>query len=374
MSPRPTICLNLIVRDEAHVIHRCLDSVMPWIDRWVVVDTGSSDGTQEAIREHLREIPGELHERPWRNFGHNRTEALDLARGKADYTWVIDADEVFSPSPGFTIPVLDADAYRLRYEDPSTGVTWERMQLVRSILPWRFEGVFHEYLTGGNAQTEKTLEGAVVLTLGDGARSRDPEKVLKDCAVLEAAHLAEPDNPRYLLYMGDTCRRCGRPRKALDCYRQRLERGGWAEELWYCLYQIARVQASLDVDPGIVIASVLKAYQFRPTRAEPLWFLARECRLRNEFALAFLFAQMAVQIHMPSDILFVERFVYDWQSLDEYAISAYYVGRHEEAIAANDRLLSEGKLPQNERDRVLANREFSLKALGIPLPDVADRP
>ena len=45
-----TICLSMIVKNEVSVIGRCLSSLRPIIDRWVIVDTGSSDGTQDAIR------------------------------------------------------------------------------------------------------------------------------------------------------------------------------------------------------------------------------------------------------------------------------------------------------------------------------------
>ena len=58
------LCLNMIVKNESHVIRRCLDSVRPFIDSWVIVDTGSTDGTEDIIREHLKDIPGQLHERP----------------------------------------------------------------------------------------------------------------------------------------------------------------------------------------------------------------------------------------------------------------------------------------------------------------------
>jgi len=65
-AARPAICLNMIVRNEAHIIRETLDSVVPYISSWVIVDTGSNDGTQDLIRDHMgrRGIPGELHERP----------------------------------------------------------------------------------------------------------------------------------------------------------------------------------------------------------------------------------------------------------------------------------------------------------------------
>jgi glycosyltransferase involved in cell wall biosynthesis len=93
------------------------------------VDTGSDDGTQDLIRNHMAAlgIPGDLHERPWRNFGDNRTEALTLAHGHGDYIWVIDADDTVLGTPDFTR--LSADIYMLRRIHGST-ISW-RPELFR---------------------------------------------------------------------------------------------------------------------------------------------------------------------------------------------------------------------------------------------------
>ena len=82
---QPTVCLNMIVKDESAVIERCLNSVKEHIDYWVIVDTGSTDGTQEIIQRTLKDIPGILYARPWVDFAHNRNEALQFAKGKTDY-------------------------------------------------------------------------------------------------------------------------------------------------------------------------------------------------------------------------------------------------------------------------------------------------
>jgi hypothetical protein len=53
---RPAICLNMIVRNEAHIIREALDSVAPHIASWVIVDTGSDDGTQDMIGSHMADL------------------------------------------------------------------------------------------------------------------------------------------------------------------------------------------------------------------------------------------------------------------------------------------------------------------------------
>ena len=94
---KPTITLCMIVKDENHPhLLECLDSMKNHIDYWVICDTGSTDGTQDIIKNYFKEagIEGELHEIPWEGFGKCRTESIKLCDGKADYAWVIDADDM----------------------------------------------------------------------------------------------------------------------------------------------------------------------------------------------------------------------------------------------------------------------------------------
>ena len=94
---QPSICLCMIVRDEASVIERCLRSAKPFIHSWAISDTGSTDGTQDIIRRVLGDLPGELIERPWVDFAHNRNEALELAKKHGDFALIIDADDGAQP-------------------------------------------------------------------------------------------------------------------------------------------------------------------------------------------------------------------------------------------------------------------------------------
>jgi tetratricopeptide (TPR) repeat protein len=356
---RPTLGLAMIVKNEVHVLERCLTSVRPYLDHWTIVDTGSTDGTQELARRVLADVPGEVHERPWKNFGHNRTESLQLAAPHSDYIMVIDADDELQPQPGFRLPRLTADAYLLRIIYGNTE--YYRIQIMRSALDWRYEGVLHEYPACDKPDpTTDTLHGLAYRIHSEGASWRDPEKYRKDALLLEEALRIEPENARYAFYLAQSWRDAGDPARALECYEQRAAMGGWDEEVFVSLLEAAKLRESLQAPYGDVVAAYLRAHEARPRRAESLTHLARYCRGRENFASAFLFAAAAVQTPRPGDLLFVEDATYAWRALDEYAIAAYWVGRHREAIDANRRLLSGGKLPPDQVDRVKANLQFSV--------------
>ena len=364
----------MIVRNEARVIGRCLESVRPFIDRWVIVDTGSTDATKDIVRRRLADVPGELHDRPWRDFAHNRNEALDLALGKADYVLFIDADEELVPRPGFRLPVLSADAYRLCHRIGSDN-SYHRTQLVRSALPFRYVGVMHEVVVCATPHTAEKMDGIEIRDHFDSARNADPKaKYAADAAVLERALETEPGNARHVFYLAQSYRDCGRLADALAAYRRRAEMGGWPEEVWYALFQIAVLEERTGGDFPRLLAAYLAAHQYRPERAEALCALARICRLKGDHSLAYIFARQAAETKEPEDILFLDTSVYAWRALDELSIAEYWTGRRAAAATDCRKLLSNGTLPETERGRVIDTLNFALRAMGEPEYSELPRP
>lgn len=358
-----TVCLNMIVKDEAHIIHRCLASVLPLIDSWLIVDTGSTDGTQAVIREFFCDLPGELIERPWLNFAHNRTEALGFARGKSDYLLIMDADDTLEIAEGFELPLLTADAYCL--EINYGGHAYRRRQLIRSSLPWRYAGILHEYLTCTDQVAEVFLSGLRILPHHDGARARDPDTYRKDAALLEQGFLDEPDNSRYVFYLAQSYRDAGDNHLALKNYQRRLEMGGWEEEIWYSMYQIAVLQGRLGLAWEVVLPSYLAAYEYKPDRAEPLFYIAMYYQQNAQYSTAYSYFSKALKIATPSsERLFVEVEIYSHLLLLNYAVCCYFLGEHAEAIVVNKHLLDRGLLPENLVGLVAQNLKFSVDVVG----------
>ncbi len=110
---------------------------------------------------------------------------------------------------------------------------------------------------------------------------------------------------------------------------------------------------------------MLEAWQLRPTRAEALHELARQCNDRSRPHAAYHFAEAGLRIPYPAaDLLFVHRWIYDWGLQIEQAVAAHDAGRPEEALALNDILLADRSLPSRATEVAQANRRLALQALG----------
>ena len=147
-----TIGLCMIVKNETSVIRRCLESTLPLVDYILVVDTGSTDGTQQMIRDFLAEhkIKGAVIDEPWRDFAYNRSFALERLRqvDDVDYAMIIDADDTLELDAAFDPRAFKAQMTHDLYDVPVCHgiIAHHRPQLFSNRLPFSFKGAIHEYL------------------------------------------------------------------------------------------------------------------------------------------------------------------------------------------------------------------------------------
>jgi glycosyltransferase involved in cell wall biosynthesis len=359
-SSGQTICLAMIVRNEAPVIRRCLDSVYPVIDHWIIVDTGSTDETREIVLDRMRDMPGTLHERPWRNFACNRTEALTLARPFGDYTLVIDADDELDLSVDARFPALSADGYEVDIID-GAAVYW-RVQVMRNALAWRYEGILHEYPSCAIERTRGRLPIAIRRN-HDGARRRDPNTYRADAAILAKA-LETEKRPilaaRYTFYLAQSLFDCGEKEKSLDAYLRRATMGQWNQEVFCALYRAAQLMEVLGHDPDAILATYNRASACCPSRAEAAHGASRLCRHLGRYEQGYALAKPAITLEASAAGLFVESWIYQYGLLDEFAVNAYWAGHYRDCIEAVLRALEGGKVPPGEHRRFVQNAQFAL--------------
>lgn len=361
---RPTIVLCMIVRDEARVIAECLGSVTAHIDCYSIVDTGSSDDTIAVIESYFadRGIPGRVHSRPWKNFGHNRTEAFQLARDVADYALVMDADDVLCGTPDFSS--LGADAYMFPIR--SGEMTYWRHQLFSTAKNWRYEGVVHEFAACDDpaAVTVRLTGDWWVESRRLGARNTTADKYQRDARLLRE-HLEEnPGDSRAVFYLGQSYFDMGDYASSLSAYARRATMGGWPEEVFFAKYRVGMCLMNLERPRGEILDALIGAWEFRPGRAEPLYQLARWHREQGHHRAAVLFARAGLAIPKPdTDILFVADDVYTWRLADELSVSSYYIGEFGESLQHAAHLLRSSIVPVEHRERIERNLELANQAL-----------
>jgi Glycosyl transferase family 2 len=151
---------------------------------------------------------------------------------------------------------------------------------------------------------------------------------------------------------------------AREWYARRVEMGGDDEEVYYAMYRIAESMLNLGEPWPDVEDAYLRAWQIRPTRAEPLHAIALRYRNDQRHKFAFLFAESAAKIPLPKeDRISVRADIYAWRATDEQAVCASWVGRHAEAFMLCRRLLARPDLPEPDRQRIAANRDLLVPAM-----------
>jgi len=363
-----SICLCMIVKNESQVIRRCLDSVRSLISHWVIVDTGSTDGTQDIIRSHLQSIPGTLHESPWQDFAHNRSEALRLARPHGSYSLVIDADDLLELAPDFEMPGLTLDGYSFNICDGSH--LYPRTQLVNNRLAWYYRGVLHEFITCDDTSTGGHLD-INMRRLHDGARRKDPTIFLKDAEIFEKALQAETDSylrSRYTFYLAQSYKDARQPAKALENYLKRASLGGWVQEVFYSYYQAGRQMEELNYADDMVLGTYQLATNALPERLEAAHAASRYCRIKKLYQRGYDIAKTSLGRPMVPGALFGEPVVYESGLLDEFSVNAYWIGNYVECLDACLMLLESGKMASTDLPRVFANARYALRQIASLSP------
>ncbi len=344
----------MIVKNEKDAILNCLSSVKPLIDYWIIVDTGSTDGTQEIIRNFMKEIPGELIERPWVDFSYNRNKALEFSKSKADYSLIIDADEKLTYADSFHMPSLDYDYYYIPIDVGKSEFL--RISLIDNRFDWKYTGVIHEILSSTQAKQYDLLRGVKNLAISEqGGRSKDPQKYLKDAEVMEKELLKDPENRRYVLHLAQAYVNAGKHELGIKNYQKRAEMGGFEEEVFFSKLQVAQIQEFLKKPDEVFVKSYRQAYAYRPTRAEPLYYLACHFIRKKNYVEAYKAAKKAIAIPQSTDSVLVERWIYSWGALYAFIESCFYLGKEKEMQAAMEKILFSEDLPEPLREETLKN-------------------
>jgi len=341
----------IMVKNESEVI---IPTLQPFIDAgitsYLVYDTGSTDGTQNIIREHFNNCHIEhayIIEEPFVDFATSRNRALRLAEQifvnntflvMLDAEWythnVSELIDFCKIHKNYIAPNCTGSCYLTRLFTVADAINNYTPRLIRQGCNVCYSGVVHEAITdipSGIVPDSVYFE----YKPQQSGRDKSTARYCRDYALLKKSHENDPTNMRTLFYLGQTCQFMDDWEQAIFYYQKRLEMGELSIEKYLAAYRIGcAIEHIIAHNPlqkkyteEDAVNYFLKAYNMLPYRVEPLFRIACYYIRHDQPAIAYLFAVRAAQLPYPShDTLFIENRVYDYLRYDILGQCAMYVG------------------------------------------------
>lgn len=373
LNKMSSVCLTMIVKNEEKVIQRCLFSCLPLIDYFVICDTGSTDKTIEKIHSFSEKygLKGEVHQHEWKNFEHNRNLSLEIAKKKCDYIFWIDADDIIEFADNWKKQLFTNDAYYMNIKYDS--IQYKRVHIVKSSLDFKWSGVVHESICVPSGTPVAECIGIdMIIVGGGGGRNLDPEKHKKDAVILENALKTEPTNSRYMFYLAQSYRNCGRYDDAIYWYKKRSEIDSFPEERCYSLYQNGLMKVYIyekekRYSDHEALFDFLKAHEIFPHRIEPLYYVVYMLNKNNMFSTAYNLGIKYISTRVPNEkcVLFTEQEIYTSKFPLELACSAANSGKIHEAIIIYLYMIHKSPCSNSFKEIAKGNLQTCLNLLGI---------
>ena len=324
----PTLCLNMIVKNESRIITRLLESVVSVIDCYCICDTGSSDNTCELIIDYFGEhkINGKIIKENFQNFEYNRNFSLNSCIGMSDYILLLDADMI--------LDIRNFDKNILLYADDfsilqgSTDFYYKNTRIVRNNGLYNYIGVTHEYIKTPNNSINLTIDKTQLFIndYGDGGSKKN--KFDRDIKLLSDGLINDPTNMRYHFYLANSYYCLDKNEEAIEIYNKRITFGGWDQEVWYSYYRIGLCYQKMG-NISEAIYNWLEGYNFLPERLEGLYEIIQYYRIKNRPKLAIMVYNICKNIlnkKLKNDnYLFLQNDIYVYKIDYEFTICASYV-------------------------------------------------
>jgi GR25 family glycosyltransferase involved in LPS biosynthesis len=371
-TTRPTICLNMIVKNESKIIKDKLEKLCKKVrfDYWVISDTGSTDNTKTIIQDFFQElgIPGELFEDPWKDFGYNRTKAINEAFQKTDYLFIFDADDEIIGDFKLPSDFGKYDSYHVYFG--SETFKYLRLPIVNNRKRWRYVGVLHEVISEvDKGQTSSTIEGSYYFDSGrSSSRNENPNKYYDDAQVLEKAFIDELNDPngdkglahRYAFYCAQSYKDAGNKYNdnAIEWYKKVLTLDNWGQEKFMACFTLGNLYKS-NGDSENACHYWIKSIDYDHERLEGIASLMEEYRHQGcNLLVNALYHKYRGYKRDFENKLFLYKDKYN--DLMEYqnCVCAFYVNDHETGYECCKKIIMNRLLNLTQMKSAFSNMDF----------------
>jgi predicted O-methyltransferase YrrM len=275
------IHLCIMVKNAGPQFENMLQQNMPIIDKFTILDTGSTDETIDIIKRTLvGKKNGELYEEPFINFRDSRNRLLDLAGKSCKYiimlddTYVVEGDlrSFLNDTRGDQL----SDSYTLYIKSEDT--IYGSNRIIKSESGLRYIHTIHEVISDKN--NINIVVPKEIVTINDGRfdymEKRTNERKQLDLKLLFDEVANNPHDPRAYYYLAQTYNCLNDAENTLKYFLKRAEfpNSGFHQEYVDALFEAARTMNFKLNRPWSECEEMYnRCYMADPSRPEALYFI-----------------------------------------------------------------------------------------------------
>jgi hypothetical protein len=279
------IHLCVMVKDGGDEFKKMLIDNYNLIDRWTILDTGSTDNTIEIINEILvGKKKGNLYQEPFIDFGTSRNRCIELAGDVCKFILMLDDTYVVTGKGREFINFVRDDQYAdsFSFYIKSDDVEYTTNRLIktdRKNLRYLFK--IHEVITPkNNINVIIPIDDVIIQdNRSEYMENRTMSRKESDLKLLFQEIQDSPDNPRHYYYVAQTYNVMNKHNEALEYFLKRYyhpdpKKVGFIQEKYDAIFEAARIcNFKLDKSWEECKKYYEYAYELDNERPESLYFL-----------------------------------------------------------------------------------------------------
>jgi predicted O-methyltransferase YrrM/tetratricopeptide (TPR) repeat protein len=301
------INLCIMVKNGGPQFEQMLIDNLPIIDKWTILDTGSTDDTINIINKVLvGKKHGNLYQEPFINFCESRNRLLDLAGTSCKYIIMLDDTYVVQGDLRSFLTEVRGDQYAdsftlyIKSDDTQYGSN----RIIKSNSGLRYIHKIHEVITDKDNINIVIPESKVMINdrRFDYMEKRTQDRKQLDLKLLYEEVEENPNDPRAYYYLAQTYNLLEDYENAYKYFMKRCEfiNSGFLQERVDAAFEAARVANFKLNKPWSECMSLYEqCYKIDESRPEALYFIGIHYYLENDYKKAFPYLKKAFEIGYP---------------------------------------------------------------------------
>lgn len=380
------INLCIMVKNAGPQFEDMLLKNLPVIDKWTILDTGSTDETIDIINKILvGKKEGKLYQEPFINFRDSRNRLLDLAGTTCKYNLMLDDTYIIMGNLRDFLTEVRSDQYSNSFTlfIHSDDTKYGSNRITKSICGLRYIHKIHEVISDKDNINVVIPENKAYIFDGrfDYMEKRTFERKQLDLKLLYEEVEENPNDPRAYYYLAQTYNNLEDYEKAFFYFMKRCEfiNAGFLQERVDAAFEASRIANFKLNKPWSVCEKLyMNAFKIDETRPESLYFIGIHYYLENKFDLAYNYFKQGFEIGFPEHCQYSLKPTLSYHFLPKFLSKlCYQIEDYELGFKASELFLLNNKSDADDYKEIVSWYKIYEKLIvysGAKTPKIPDKP